>query len=173
MATFPLEPSYARAVIASQEQSCTSEVLDVISILSSSSTIFYDPSDRRDETLEARRKFRHPSGDHLMLLNVLKAYQDIQKQESHKACSEWCRKHFLNERTLKEALQIRDQLRDSCRRLNIDYDSSAGQELDRILRSLLIGSPQHSAMLHPDFTYRQTLGSGVSLYYLITYVVSK
>ncbi|EIW76236.1 P-loop containing nucleoside triphosphate hydrolase protein [Coniophora puteana RWD-64-598 SS2] len=77
MAALPLEPYLARIVLASKAHACTAPVLDIVSILSASSKLFVDVSEARDAAAEARRKFRHPSGDHLTLRNALKAYEDL------------------------------------------------------------------------------------------------
>ena len=100
MASFPLEPQHACAVVASKEYGCTFEVLDIVSIISASSKLFLDISDQREAVAEIRRKFRHPSGDHMTILNAVRAYREIAASENTHARREWCRKHFLNERTL-------------------------------------------------------------------------
>jgi ATP-dependent RNA helicase DHX33 len=103
MALFPLEPQYACAVVASKEYACTSEILDIVSVLSSSSKLFLDISEQRDAVAEALHKFRHGNGDHHTVLNAVRAYREIAASEYKHARREWCRKHFLNERTFLEA----------------------------------------------------------------------
>jgi ATP-dependent RNA helicase DHX33 len=173
MARLPLEPSYARALLSSRDHKCTTEILDLVSLFSAGGNVFHDPSDLRDKALEARRKFDHPSGDHLLLLNVFKAYTTMCAHESRKSCSEWCRKHFVNEKTLLEARKIRSQLCDVCKRIDIDVNVSASQEPDSILRCFATGMPQNLAQIHPEGGYRQLLGSGVSFRSLSPCIVSQ
>ncbi|KAG1220422.1 hypothetical protein G6F35_006721 [Rhizopus arrhizus] len=73
MAEFPLDPMYSKVLIQSKEYECTSEAIAIISLLSVDS-IFFTPSDKREQAAEARKKFLHSDGDHLTLLNVLKSY---------------------------------------------------------------------------------------------------
>src|ERR1700753_2985934 len=87
MARLPLEPSYARALLASAKLACAAEVLDLVSLFSAGGNVFHDPSDLRDKSLEARRKFDHPSGDHFLLLNVFRAHTELSQQEQKKVCS--------------------------------------------------------------------------------------
>jgi ATP-dependent RNA helicase DHX33 len=162
MARMPLEPSYARALLASKNYKCSSEVLDLVSLFSAGGNVFYDPSDHREKSLEARKKFDHPTGDHFLLLNVFKAYEALCAQESRKVCSEWCRAHFISEKTLLEARKIRDQLCDVCERLEIDISSRTSLDTDSILRCFAAGMPQNLARIFPEGGYRQLLGSGVS-----------
>lgn len=163
MAFLPLEPTYARSVIASKENGCTLEVLDIISVLSASSKLFIDITEQRENAAEARKLFRHTSGDHLTILNSVRAYEEISAGSGGKMSRrEWCRKHFLNERTLLEAAEIRNQLRQTCMRLGIEWKVSCGDEEEPVVRSLAYGLAQNSAFLQPDGSYKQTMGQSVN-----------
>lgn len=166
MAVFPLEPQYACAVVASAKYGCTSAVLDIVAVLSASSKLFLDVSDQRDAVADARRKFRHARGDHLTVLNAVRAYRAVAAAESKHARREWCRKHFLNERTFLEARDIREQLVVTCRRVNIDATAASKEEEeeDAVVRSIGHGLAGNSAFLQPDGTYKQTMGQTVSLF---------
>lgn len=160
MAAFPLEPIHARAILASKDYGCTSEILSIISILSASSKLYIDNSEQRETIIDSRRKFRHPSGDHLTLLNVVHAYEEISASENKISRKEWCKKHFLNERTLLEAKEIRAQLKQVCARVDVDPNASCGDE-EPILKSLGHGLVQNSAFLQPDGSYKQTMGPSI------------
>lgn len=164
MNNFPLEPPYSRAVLSSVQNSCTLEVIGIISVLSASSKLFLDSSDgdQREAASEARAKFRHPSGDHMTVLAAFTAYQElIDVEESKSARREWCRRQYVNERTLNEAVEIQTQLRGICDKLKIDWRVSCGGDVDRVLKSLLDGLAQHVAILRSE-GYKQILGNGVS-----------
>lgn len=172
MAVFPLEPQYACAVVASAQHGCTSAVLDIVAVLSASSKLFLDVSDQRDAVADARRKFRHARGDHLTVLNAVRAYRAVAAAEGKHARREWCRKHFLNERTFLEAREIREQLVVTCRRVHIDASAAPKEEEeeDAVVRSMGHGLAGNSAFLQPDGTYKQTMGQTVSLSeYLISW----
>ncbi|KAL4081373.1 P-loop containing nucleoside triphosphate hydrolase protein [Scleroderma yunnanense] len=161
MASFPVEPYLARIILASNTHGCTSEVIDIVSLISSSSNLFLDISDQRDAIADARSKFRHPSGDHLTMLNALRAYQEMAETESKGSRRDWCRQHFLNERTFTEALKIRDQLRLTCQRVKLDWKASKKDSEESVLRSFTTGLVQNSALLQPDGTYKQLMGHSV------------
>ncbi|GBE85278.1 P-loop containing nucleoside triphosphate hydrolase protein [Sparassis latifolia] len=161
MAHFPLEPILARIIVASKGHSCMLEVIDIVSVLSASSKLFFDSTDERDAALEARRKFRHPSGDHMTILNVVKSYQEIVALETKAGCKDWCRRHFLNYRCLVEAIDIRDQLREVCSRLKMDWHTSCGDNEQKIMKSLVSGLVQHTAFLQPDGSYKQLMGPSI------------
>ncbi|KIY53779.1 ATP-dependent RNA helicase Prh1 [Fistulina hepatica ATCC 64428] len=179
MAMFPLEPTYARAILASCEFGCTREVLDIVSVLSASAKLLVDVSDQRESIVEERAKFRSLSGDHVTMLNIMRAYEEVcasadaegsTKGAGKAARKEWCRKHFLNERALIEARNIRAQLTQTCERLKIDPQASVfsksastsdivtDEAEDKIVKALAHGLAQNSAFLQPDGTYKQTMG---------------
>ena len=163
MALFPLEPVYARAVVASKDLGCTQEILDIISVLSATSKLFVDVTEQREAASDARRKFRHPSGDHLTVLNAIRSYTEIAAAEEKLARKAWCKKHFLNERTLLEAVSIRQQLRQTCERMRIDPEVSCGDLEEPVVKSLAHGLAQNSAFLQPDGSYKQTMGQSVRI----------
>lgn len=152
MAEFPLDPPFAKVLIKSAEYGCSLEVIAIISLLSVD-TIFYTPSDKREQAAEARRKFIHSDGDHLTLLNALKAYWEV------KGDSEWCRENFINTRNVKIALEVREQLIRFCERLDIKPNVSCGQDTDLVLKCFLTGFFQNTALLQPDGTYKTVVNS--------------
>ncbi|KAI0315296.1 P-loop containing nucleoside triphosphate hydrolase protein [Amylostereum chailletii] len=161
MAAFPLEPIYAAAVLASVENNCISEVIDIVSIISAS-PLFPDSANVRDAASEARAKFRHPSGDHLTKLNVFRAYEEILANNPNKGhVKDWCKRNFVNVRALSEALDIRKQLRRVCDNAKIDWKPSCGQEEGPVLRSMVRGLVLQAALLQPDGTYKQAIGRTV------------
>jgi ATP-dependent RNA helicase DHX33 len=160
---FPLEPQYAAILLTSVKHQCTSEVISILSLLSSSAPLFPDTASQRDAASEARAKFRHPSGDHWTMLNVFRAYDEISLSEGKTGCKGWCKRNFVNQRALREAGDIRKQLRSVCKRMNIDYNLSCGNEETPVLRSLMKGLLQQVAFLQPDGSYKQVMGPSVRL----------
>ncbi|KZV77043.1 P-loop containing nucleoside triphosphate hydrolase protein [Peniophora sp. CONT] len=157
MATYPIEPEHAAILQESVTYHCTAEIVSIIALMSVSSPLFPDSASSRDEATEARAKFRHPTGDHLTWLNVLRAYDEISKSSKSER-AQWCRTNFVSERTLREANDIRAQLRDVCEKNGVDWKASAGEQEEPILRSLARGLVLNSALLQPDKTYKQAFG---------------
>ncbi|CAG7852149.1 Probable ATP-dependent RNA helicase prh1 [Serendipita indica DSM 11827] len=168
MAKLPLEPHLARALLQSKENGCTKEVISIVSILSASSKVFYDlpNNEDREAAFQARSKFHHPSGDHLTLLNVFRAYDEISEGVKSSSSSngqngigrgerkEWCRRQFLNERALAEATRIRDQLERACQQASIDPKQSCGDAHEPVLKSLFRGLVHHTALKQLDGSYK-------------------
>ncbi|QRW03963.1 Helicase associated domain (HA2) [Ceratobasidium sp. AG-Ba] len=159
LAAFPLDPPFARALIASEDMGCMADMIDILSILSASSKVMLDPpSEKRDEATEARQKFIHRSGDHLTLLNVLRAYVEVSGGSNRAEVRNWCNANWFGEKALKEALSIRVQLRSTCQHMKVDWSQKPGDTSDHVLRSLLAGLFLNTALLQPDGSYRQLVG---------------
>ncbi|TRM61176.1 P-loop containing nucleoside triphosphate hydrolase protein [Schizophyllum amplum] len=175
MAVFPLEPVYARALLAASDHGCTAEVLDVVSVLSASAKLFLDVADARQAIAAEREKFRAGSGDHMTVLAVLRAYDDVWASKKA-ARRDWCRRHYLNERALMEARDIREQLRRTCEREGVDWRASVPEgptREDAVVRSMAHGLLQNSALLQPDNTYKQLMGGAAVKIHPASSVVRK
>ncbi|KAI9465636.1 P-loop containing nucleoside triphosphate hydrolase protein [Lactarius psammicola] len=173
LAMFPLEPLHAATLLASVKHRCTSEVVSILSLLSSSAPLFPDTTSQRDAASEARAKFRHPSGDHWTMLNVFRAYDEIYVSEDKNGRKDWCKRNFVNQRALRDGCDIRTQLRSVCDRMNIDWKLSCGNEETPVLRSLLKGLLQHVAFLQPDGSYKQMMGPSTIKIHPSSFLIDK
>lgn len=64
--------------------------------------------------------FAHESGDHLTMLNVYMAYSSEEAQYNP---SQWCFEHYLSQRSLKSADNVRQQLKRIMERNGIELVS--------------------------------------------------
>ncbi|XP_068708791.1 putative pre-mRNA-splicing factor ATP-dependent RNA helicase PRP1 [Montipora capricornis] len=112
MAEFPLDPQLAKMVIASCEHNCSNEILSITAMLSVPQ-VFLRPNEAKKAADEAKMKFAHIDGDHLTLLNVYHAYK-----QSHEDV-QWCYDNFIQNRSLKSADNVRDQLTRIMDRFNL------------------------------------------------------
>lgn len=101
-------------------------MLSIVSILSGE-TIFYltDDPDKRADALKAHAKFESIHGDHLTLLNV---YNEFKKIDRHKT---FCHDNYLHYRNLEYARDVRLQLSDICKRLELE-PSTCGSDYDQV-----------------------------------------
>lgn len=103
------------------------QILSIIAVLSGEELFINNihDSDRRGDALTAHAKFENQYGDHLTLLNVFKAYTKSDRVKT------WCHDNFLNNRNLGYALDVRNQLKDICTRLHLEF-SSCGNNFDQV-----------------------------------------
>ena len=95
LAHFPLEPVFAQAILSAQEHSCTHEVLTVVSMLSVDSVLF-TPQNKREEAISARKKFLSGDGDHMMLLNIYRAYKGARGNKVSACMHVWAAQHAVS-----------------------------------------------------------------------------
>ena len=112
MAALPLEPQLAKMLIASVDYNCSNEILSIVALLSVPQ-VFMRPKEAGKAADVAKQRFAHAEGDHLTLLNAYHAYL------AKGGDSRWCWDNFINERTMKQAGRVRNQLRDMLVRLQI------------------------------------------------------
>uniref|UniRef100_A0A3B3YJQ7 ATP-dependent RNA helicase DHX33 n=1 Tax=Poecilia mexicana TaxID=48701 RepID=A0A3B3YJQ7_9TELE len=145
MASFPLEPRYAKTILLSPDFSCSEEILSIVSLLSVD-TVLFNPLGRRDEVLAARKKFTSSEGDHMTLLNIYRAFKKVGGNK------EWCRENFVNSRNMGLVKDVQAQLREICLKLNLKLES-CGADTGSVRRCLAHGMFINAAELQPDGSY--------------------
>jgi ATP-dependent RNA helicase DHX33 len=158
MASLPLDPLYSRVLLSSFEEDCPRDVIDLVSLLGARDALLVNTVTTRDAANAARKKFVHRTGDHMMLLNILRAYEDVEV-EDRKA---WCKDNFINVRSLNQVLDTRKQLTERCQRLGLDCEPSAGEAAEPVLNACISGLFGNTALMQPDGSYRHTVSRQVS-----------
>eukprot|EP00045_Choanoeca_perplexa_P016059 m.211780 g.211780 ORF g.211780 m.211780 type:complete len:683 (-) comp17156_c0_seq1:1776-3824(-) len=151
MVDFPLDPKLARAMLATTRFPCLDELLSVVALLSVEG-IFYVPNKARDKAHQAIGKFRAASGDHATYLNAFRQYKKM------KSNRQWCYDHFINVRNMKTVQDIRDQLKDICKRTEVP-PSTCNDDSEIYRKCLLTGFFANVAVLQPNQSYK-VLASG-------------
>lgn len=102
-------------------------MLTVVSLLSGEDIFINNIFDveRRGLALTARARFESEFGDHLTMLNVYRAYSNVERTKS------WCHENYLNNRNLGYAVEVRNQLSAICARIGLEVES-CGKNLDQV-----------------------------------------
>lgn len=135
---FPLDPALAVMLISSPEFYCSNEILSITALLSVPQ-VFVRPPAQRKRADEMKNLFAHPDGDHLTMLNVYHAYRSNEAQENPK---QWCHDHFLSQRALQSADNVRSQLLRIMERQDLDMISTDFEDkkyYENIRRALCAG----------------------------------
>lgn len=145
MAQLPLDPHYARCLLAANDFGCAEEMLTLVSVLSSES-IWYRPSRESKEQVriadEAQSAFVDELGDHMTMLNVYKVWQ------KNGGGAEWCKRHYLHYRALRQAKDIRGQLADQLSKAGVETGKRGHRVRDRdLLRALCAGFYMQTARM--------------------------
>ncbi|MBN3324537.1 DHX32 helicase, partial [Atractosteus spatula] len=170
MSEFPLDPQMAKALLASCEFDCVSEMLTIAAMLTAPGCFLEPPVGSQQAALHCHMKFQHPEGDHFTLINVYNAY----KQSQHASIEKWCQDCFLSYPALQTADAIRSELTDILKRIELPIsEPSFGTKCNtqNIKRALLSGyfmqiardvdgsgnyfmlTHKHMAQIHPFSSY--------------------
>ena len=115
--------------------------------------IFFVPSDKREEAAAAKKQFLSYDGDHATLLNTLKAYTEDGQSDMQR----WCSDNFVHQRSLKQVLDIRNQLESFCKEqqiLTTETPQPSNDAVESLLKCLLGGFFRNVAIRQHDGTYR-------------------
>ena len=116
MTKFPLDCCYSRALIASNFFNVREEMEILVSLISSENVFVnvnkYD-EDRRAYFEKTKNEFIDKYSDHVTLLNIYK------EMEFNNFNEEWCQKHFLHLRALRQTRNILEQIKTYMNNINL------------------------------------------------------
>ena len=159
MAEFPVDPMLSKAIIASEDYSCTDEILTIISMLSESASLFYRPKDKKLHADQARQNFVRAGGDHFTLLNVWEQWADTNYSQ------QFCYEQFLQYKSLCRARDIRDQLAGLCERVEVVVETNPNSnDITPIQKSLTAGYFYNTAQLQKSGDSYRTLKTNQTVY---------
>uniref|UniRef100_A0A0R3RR05 RNA helicase n=1 Tax=Elaeophora elaphi TaxID=1147741 RepID=A0A0R3RR05_9BILA len=134
LSSFPVDPAFARALIAASHNECLEEVLTIVAFMSTDS-VFVSSAMSREQANLSKRKFEAAEGDHCTLLNVYRGYRLARKE---KKLEEWCEANHVHQRLLNTVFKIRRQLRDICSKNSLVF-RSCGTDTDKLRKTLCQG----------------------------------
>ncbi|CCH43752.1 Pre-mRNA-splicing factor [Wickerhamomyces ciferrii] len=140
MSKFPLQPALSKLLLISSENGCSEEMVIIVSMLSVPS-VFYRPKERQEESDISRSRFFVPESDHLTLLNVYSQWK------ANNFSDFWCKKHFLHNKSLKKAKDIKEQIEVIMNSNKIPVVSS-GYEWDIVRKCICSGYFYQAAKVH-------------------------
>lgn len=158
MSQLPVAPMLSRCLLECKRFGCVEMGLTLVSMLSVEGGIFFTPQSKREVANAARRRFIDASGDHLTLIAV---FNEFCKHEGRHQRAEFCKDHYLNERTLNLAVAVRQQLAMLIKMLDGNdvknflppqapgIDAKDGS-LDALLRCIISGFFRNAARKRPD-----------------------
>ena len=151
LARLPLDPRYARMLVAAQEYNCLSEILVIVSALS-----IQDPRerplDKKAAADKAHATFSHEDSDFFWFLNVWRFYHQQMQKLSQNKLKKLCQQNFLSYIRMREWLDLHRQLRHICSELKFSLNREAAS-YQNIHCAILTGLPSHVAFLSDKHEY--------------------
>jgi len=170
MARFPISAPLGRVLLAaaSPQFDCVLEVIDIISCITAGDDIFHQlqSEEAREEAEEYRKELYRREGD---LLTYLTTIQHYAAENSDRV--DWCKKRKINIRNMRQAMNIRKQLRGLCLREKLLEEAPPADpqpfvpvspdRAESLIKCFLRGYTLKTAMLAPDSSYVTTQGKHV------------
>jgi ATP-dependent RNA helicase DHR2 len=169
MVAFPVTPPYARVLLAAADPKydCLLEAIDIISCITSGEDIFLQlrSEEAKEEVEEYRKELTRREGDLLTYLTTMQLYAAENADRV-----QWCKDRKINIRNMKQALNIRRQLRGLCVRQGLmeqpppdpqPFTPISPEQAAVILKCFLKGFALKTAMLAPDNSYVTSHGKHV------------
>ncbi|GAB1310983.1 Salivary acidic proline-rich phosphoprotein 1/2 [Madurella fahalii] len=169
MVLFPVTPPYARVLLAAADPKydCLLETIDIISCITAGEDIFLQirSEEAKEEVEEFRKDLSRREGDLLTYLTTMQRYAAENADRG-----QWCKERKINIRNMKQALNIRKQLRGLCVREGMmdqplpdpqPFTPTSPEQAALILRCFLKGFALKTAILAPDSSYVTSHGKHV------------
>jgi pre-mRNA-splicing factor ATP-dependent RNA helicase DHX15/PRP43 len=121
MSMLPLEPKYAKVLFSAARRKCFSDVLSIISVISSGSWRLKDKKNKFLAESMQKQFFDVDGCDLMSVSNVFKAFENAENK------IKFCKDNFLNFRTLNAATNVKKQLLQRitrCSFLGYNFDTS-------------------------------------------------
>lgn len=167
MARFPVSAPLGAVLLAAAqpEYDCVLEAIDIISCITSGADIFQQVQTEEglEEVEAARKELQRREGDLITFLTTMQQYT-----AEHADRVKWCRERRINIRNMKQALNIRRQLRSLCLKEKLlgapapadpqPFVPLQPDQADAVLRCFLHGFVSKTALLAPNGAYETCQG---------------
>ncbi|MFK5913675.1 MAG: ATP-dependent RNA helicase HrpA [Woeseiaceae bacterium] len=152
LSRFPVDPRYARMVIAAKEFSCLNEVLIIISALSIADPR-ERPIDKQQQADQAHSEFKDEKSDFIAYLNIWQFFQEQREALSQNKLRKLCKKSFLSYNRLLEWRDIYSQLLKQCKDLDYRINTTTA-DYNAIHQALLSGLLSHCGLKNEEGEYQ-------------------
>ena len=152
LSRFPVDPRYARMVVAANDLASINEVLIIISALSIADPR-ERPIDKQQQADQAHAQFKDEKSDFIAYLNLWNFYQEQRKDLSQNKLRKLCKKSFLSYTRMMEWRDIYSQLLNQCKETKFKINTAVAS-YDAIHQALLAGLLSHVGLKNEDGEYQ-------------------
>lgn len=148
----PIDPRYARMVLAAGQFDAVSQVMVIAAGLS-----IQDPRERpqekRQQADEAHKCFVDDASDFITLLNLWDGVKQKKMELSGSQLRKWCKTNFVNYMRMREWQDIVSQIKQSLSDIGLGLNSTPAN-YDAIHRSMATGLLSHIGQLDKNRVYK-------------------
>ncbi|WP_434532980.1 ATP-dependent RNA helicase HrpA [Alteromonas arenosi] len=152
LAAFPIDPRYARMVLAAGSFDAVYEVMVIAAGLS-----IQDPRERpqnmRQKADEAHKQHADDASDFIALLNLFTTFKQQQKALSGNQLRKWCKTQFINYLRMREWQDIVSQIKHALVSVDLRINSQPA-DYEAIHQSIVTGLLSHIGQLDKNRQYK-------------------
>ncbi len=152
LSRFPVDPRYARMLIAANEFSSLNEVLIIVSALSIADPR-ERPMDKQQQADQAHSQFKDEKSDFIAYLNLWNFYREQRQHLTQNKLRKLCKKCFLSYNRMLEWRDIHSQLLNQCNEVKYKTNSTVAN-YDAIHQAILSGLLSHAGLKNEDGEYQ-------------------
>ncbi|GAA0857486.1 ATP-dependent RNA helicase HrpA [Aliiglaciecola litoralis] len=161
IAKLPVDPRYARMVVAGGELGCVSELIVIAAGLSIQDPR-ERPQDKRAAADECHQSFEDKQSDFIALLNLWFEFKHQQANLSANQLRKWCKQHFINYLRMREWQDIVSQLKKAIVEIGFRLNSQPA-DYQQIHTAILSGLLSHIGFKEKD---KEFLGARNSRFFI-------
>ncbi len=162
LARFPVDPRFARMLIAANDEKCLSEVLTIVSALS-----VQDPRERpmnkQQAADEQHAEFNHEKSDFLAIVNLWEFCRVQSERLSSNQFRKMCKQRFISYMRVREWRDIRRQLQQTMKTID-GKENTSEASYDNVHRALLSGLLGNIAIKEERNEYHSTRNRKLMLF---------
>lgn len=151
MVRLPIDPRYARMVLAAAEYASVQETMVIVSGLSIQDPR-ERPRDKQQQADEAHQAWQDKDSDFIALVNMWHEIRQQQQALSNNQFRKWCQQHFLNYLRVREWQDVFSQLRRSASEMDVRLNTEPA-DYEAIHKALLPGLLSQVGNLNKDREY--------------------
>jgi len=148
LAAFPVEPRFARILLAAEHEQNLRDALTVVAALSCEEPLLR-PLEKAEQADQQHARFRCTNSDFLGRLKVWAWWQDEKLGTSETQRRKRCKAAFVSYPRMREWANVRSQLEELCRERGLHTDEARGGE-GGLHRALLCGLLSHLGHYDPE-----------------------
>lgn len=137
MVRLPVDPRFARMLLAAEQGGCLSEMVTLVSGLS-----IQDPRerpvDKQQAADQAHRQYWHEHSDFMGYLNLWQCVEEQRQLLTQNQLQKWCRRQFLAYNRIREWRDIHGQISIALKQLKVKWNSDMA-DYSAIHTALLTG----------------------------------
>jgi HrpA-like RNA helicase len=158
MARFPLAPKMTKLLLLAARSGCGTAAMTLLAMMSCEN-LFVLPKELRNRARKQHELYVDARGDHVTLVKIFQAFAKAPSPQ------QFCTKNFFSLRALEYAANVRRQLMDVARELNMDIGEDPGDEvtMDSLTRCIAEAFHENVARLLVAYQY-QCVEDGTQIY---------